>query len=74
MNKQRKTKIRDVALRLRQANNDLQKILDDEQDYYDNIPENLQSSLRADTSEEAIDELTDAIDNLNEIIECLTSI
>ena len=74
MNKQRKTKIRDIALRLRQANDDLQKILDDEQDYYDNIPENLQSSLRADTSEEVIDELTDAIDNLNEIIECLTSI
>ena len=73
MNKQRKTKIKDIALRLRYINNDLQKILDDEQDYYDNIPENLQSSLRADTSEEAIDELTDTIDNLNEIIDCLNA-
>lgn len=46
--------------------NDLEKIRDDEQDYYDNIPENLQYSQRAEDSEAAIDNLEEALDLLNE--------
>lgn len=74
MNKQRKAEIKTQIERLNIIMNGVQKILDDETDYFDNIPENLQSSLRADTSEEAIDQLTEAIDDLNEAIECLKSI
>ena len=74
MNKQRKAEIKIQIERLNIIMNGVQKILDDETDYFDNIPENLQSSLRADTSEEAIDQLTEAIDDLNEAIECLKSI
>ena len=47
--------------------NDLENIKDDEQDYYDNIPENLQYSQRAEESEEAISNLEDALDLLNEV-------
>ena len=46
--------------------NDLENIKDDEQNYYDNIPENLQYSQRAEDSEAAIDNLEEALDLLNE--------
>ena len=39
----------------------------DEEDYYDNIPENLQYSQRAEDSEAAIDSLEEALDLLNEV-------
>ena len=74
MNKQRKAEIKTQIMRLNDLINDVQKILDDENDYYDNIPENLQASLRADISEETIDQLTETIENLNGALECLTSI
>lgn len=74
MNKQRKAEIKTQIEQLNIIMNGVQKILDDETDYFDNIPENLQSSLRADTSEEAIDQLTEVVDDLNEAIECLKSI
>ena len=47
--------------------NELEKIRDDEQDYYDNIPENLQYSQRAEDSEAAIDNLEEALDLMNEV-------
>ena len=46
--------------------NELDSIKDDEQDYYDNIPENLQYSQRAEDSEQAIDNMDEALDLLNE--------
>jgi predicted RNase H-like HicB family nuclease len=45
----------------------LDSIKDDEQDYYDNIPENLQYSQRAEDSEEAIENLEEALDLLNDV-------
>ena len=74
MNKQRKTEIKNIALKLQYINKDLQKILDDEEDYYSNIPENLLTSSRADDSENAIDDLTDAIEEVNQAIESLNNI
>ena len=49
--------------------NGLENIRDDEENYYDNIPENLQSSQRAYDSESAIDNMNDALDILNEAYE-----
>ena len=47
--------------------NELEDIKDDEQDYYDNIPENLQYSQRAEDSEKSIDNMDVALDLLNEV-------
>ena len=47
--------------------NTLESIRDDEQDYYDNIPENLQYSQRAEDSEAAIENMEEALDLLNEL-------
>ena len=46
--------------------NTLDNLKDEEQDYYDNIPENLQYSQRAEDSEAAIDNLDEALDLLND--------
>lgn len=45
----------------------LEDVLYAEEDAYDNIPENLQGSWRAEESEEAIDALNDAIDLLTDL-------
>lgn len=46
---------------------EMQTILDDEETYFYNIPENLQSGLRYDESEKACDNLEDAISQLEDI-------
>ena len=75
MNKVRRKELSDVirGLNTIQDKDDLygwistlDSIKDDEQDYYDNIPENLQSSQRAEDSETAIENLEEALDLLNE--------
>ena len=47
--------------------NELDNIKDEEADYYNNIPENLQYSQRAEDSERAIDNLEEALNLLNEV-------
>ena len=73
MNKARRKKIQ-KAIDMLEMGNDVDQalaILEDvlyaEEDAYDNIPENLQGSWRAEESEEAIDALNDAIDLLTEL-------
>ena len=74
MNKQRRQKIRDVRKEIENCKENLQKILDEEQDYFDNMPENLQGSMRGSDSENAIDVLESCIEDLENIIEELTEI
>lgn len=75
MNKMRRKELVDLVKELRAfqdkddiytAINTLENIRDDEENYYDNIPENLQSGQRAYDSEEAIDKMNDALDLLND--------
>lgn len=74
MNKQRKQKIRDVRKEIENCKENLQKILDEEQDYFDNMPENLQGSMRGSDSEDAIDTMENCIEDLENIIKELTEI
>lgn len=74
MNKQRREKIREVRNEIETCMNKLQTILDEEQDYFDNMPENLQGSMRGSDSEDAIDIMESCIDRLDEIIEELLGI
>ena len=76
MNKARRKELSDVIRGLNAIQdkddlygwiNTLDNIKDDEQDYYDNIPENLQCSQRAEDSEAAIENLEEALDLLNEV-------
>jgi hypothetical protein len=69
MNKERRKQLREWNSRAEELKSDLESILWDEQNYYDNIPENLQYSTRATDSEEAIECLEEAVDIIGEAID-----
>ena len=73
MNKQRRQKIRDVRKEIENCKANLQKILDEEQDYFDNMPENLQGSMRGSDSEDAIDTMEGCIDMIENCIDMIES-
>ena len=74
MNKLRRQRIRDVRREIESCKESLQKILDEEQDYFDNMPENLQGSMRGSDSEDAIDTMETCIEDLENIINELMNI
>ena len=67
MNEQRREKIR-------QLKTQISSILNEEQDAFDNMPEGLQSSYRGMCSEDAIDNMEEASEKLDEVIELLCDI
>ena len=48
---------------------ELENICSDEQDCFDNMPENLQGSMRGMDAEEAIDAMNEAIESMSNAIE-----
>ena len=81
MNKYRRGQLRTLSAKLARIEstgdkaaldeciNILEDIKWDEEDYFDNMPENLQGSLRGCESEDAIDNMDQALDALNEAVE-----
>lgn len=74
MNKKRREQIYAVISQLKINEDRLRTILAEEENAFDSMPENLQSSLRGEESEEAIDILTDTVDDLSKIIDKLYDI
>lgn len=82
MNKSRRKRIAAVISTLENvgyniiesARDEIEDILWEEEDAYDNMPENLQYSMRGEESSEAIDNLQEAVDKLEEAIEVLEEI
>lgn len=68
MNKQRR---KEIANAIRQIENVVSSILADEEEAFDNMPESLQDSEHGYTSQDAQDNLSNAIDALEEAIICL---
>ena len=48
---------------------ELENICSDEQDYFDNMPENLQGSVRGMDAEDAIEAMNEAVESMNNAIE-----
>lgn len=71
MNKRRRQEIQEVIDEMSILENKLNDIMEDEQDYLYNIPENLTSSIKYEEAEEAVSVLNEAIDLISEIILCL---
>ena len=78
MNKQRRNEISAVIriLEAEPSNEQIQECLDkverlmnEEQDYFDNMPENLQGSLRGSAAEDAVSGMAEAIDSLSDAME-----
>lgn len=74
MNKERRTKISKIIERIESIKSDLESVLADEENAFENMPENLQCSMRGEESEAAIDCMEDAIETLDSAIEQLEEI
>lgn len=73
MNKIRRKNLQTIIDRLEDIKADLEEIIYEEEEYRDNIPENLQGSEKYERADEACDNLNDAADTLNEVIDSITT-
>ena len=69
MNKQRRQKLLDAIELLERARGMVEEAKEEEQEYYDNMPEVFQSGERGDDAETAIDGLQSAEDGIQEAID-----
>lgn len=74
MNKIRRAEIKKIIKDTNIIKDKLFSILSDETDCYENMPENLQNSIRGCDSEEAIEYMNEAYELLDETIERLENI
>lgn len=71
MNNARRKELSKIINMLEQAKDALEPVLYEEQDCFDNIPENMQYSLRAQDMENAVARLEDALDDIEDAIDCI---
>lgn len=74
MNKQRRSQITKIIERLEAINEDIDNILCEEQESYDNLPESLQESSRGEAMTEAIEALESSYSSVEEAIDYLNEI
>ena len=73
MNDTRRKGLREVSEMLNEAIEALEVFLEEEQNYIENVPENLQGSEKYELAELAVDELEEAIDNIKEAVDNIDS-
>lgn len=71
MNNTRRKSIQKIINGITALKEDLETLLDEEQEYLDNMPENLQESERAEVAQDAIDNMETVIDGLDECVDTL---
>lgn len=82
MNKQRRIQIGKIIdeiekvvfsakVRLEELQGEIEEARDEEQDYLDNIPENLQCSERYEAAEAAVDNLDSACDAIGDLLDAI---
>lgn len=72
MNKVRRKRLEGLIAKLEEVKEELAVFQEEEEEYRDNIPENLQGSQRYEKAEEACDALGNAASSLEEAIEHIT--
>lgn len=73
MNKYRRKDIEKIIKHLEEIKEEINNVCSEEQEYYDNIPENLQTSEKAENSQNAISDLENAECSLDDVIVALQS-
>lgn len=68
MNKARRQELQKIADAITAAKEELESIQTDEEDYRDNMPENLQGSERYEIADAAVDSMSSAVEALEEAI------
>ena len=71
MNNDRRARIQALINKLEDIKEDIDFIKDEEQEYYDNMPESIQAGERGDKAQEAIDNLDYAYSQIDEVREYL---
>lgn len=77
MNKERRKSLREIQSKLESLGQDLEALKEEEEEYRDNMPENLQESERYQRADEVCNLLMEALENLDnayqqieEAVEC----
>lgn len=65
MNKERRKSLREIQSKLERLGEDLEALKEEEEEYRDNMPENLQESERYRRADEVSDLLQEALENLD---------
>ena len=73
MNKKRRERIANIIFEIEKIKSDLEDVKLDEEIAFDNMPENLQYSMRGEESQDAIDTLDTANDLVQEALDSLES-
>ena len=68
MNKIRRKQLDEIISKIGEVRDELESIMNDEEEYRDNMPENLQGSERYEISDNACSEMQAALDSLEEAI------
>lgn len=68
MNSPRRKELQRIIDDLTVLKADLEALMEEEEEYRDNMPENLQGSERYEKADEACDNLSDAIDSIEDAI------
>ena len=71
MNKDRRKILAQLQERLEAIKDEIQSVLEDEEEYRDNMPENLQGSEKYEKADNACDNLSYAVDSLEDVISSL---
>lgn len=73
MNKDRRKSLEDIADRIRVAISDLEGLRDEEQAYFDDMPDSFRDGEKGSKADEAITNLDSAIDDLEEAVSSIES-
>jgi flagellar biosynthesis chaperone FliJ len=73
MNKLRRKQLDEIIEKIQAASEELESIMNDEEEYRDNMPENLQGSEKYETADAACESMQEAIDQLEEAVSSIES-
>ena len=69
MNKDRRAQITEITDQLDALKSDIESIRDEEQEYYDNMPDSIQQGAKGDAADEAVTALDEAMDSIDSAME-----
>lgn len=72
MNKQRRKLLQEQLDKLEEIREQIEFLKDEEQEYVDNMPDNLQGSERHESAEAMVSNLEEAVSNIEEAISQIT--
>jgi len=74
MNKQRRKEVARAVAMIEEAKSILETCRDEEQDYFDNMPESFQDGQKGEDAQTAIDALDEAVSQMDDVSQALGDI